>query len=149
MGVTQGRSPRFLITRLSHIGDCVLTLPIVCALKRTYPDSFIAWTVESPTHKLLGNHESIDQMIVVPRGLAKNPFKWPALRKRLRALEIDVAIDPQSLTKSSLIGWLSGAAQAIGFCFALWSRTFSFYEYGLCAGEASALGRSNARFLKP
>jgi ADP-heptose:LPS heptosyltransferase len=104
-----------LITRLSHIGDCVLTLPLACAIKRNCPDAFIAWTVESPTHKLLGDHPCIDEMVVVPKGLARKPFKWSAVKRQLRALNVDIVIDPQSLTKSSFIGKLSGAATRMGF----------------------------------
>jgi heptosyltransferase-1 len=33
----------------------------------------------------------------------------------LRSLSFDIAIDPQSLAKSSLVAWLSGARQRIGF----------------------------------
>lgn len=126
MSAKAGNSPRILITRLSHIGDCVLTLPLVCAIKRAYPDSFISWAVESPTHKLLGDHPCIDKMIVVPKGLAKNPFKWAAVSKQFRELKIDLAIDPQSLTKSSLIGRLSGASTRLGFA-PPYRREFSKY----------------------
>lgn len=115
MNTTHETSPRILITRLSHIGDCVLTLPLACAIKRAYPNSWIGWTLESPTHKLLQNHPCIDELIVVEKGLAKKPWKWGRLRKQLRASQYDIAIDPQSLTKSSLIGWLSGASTRLGF----------------------------------
>lgn len=115
MAAKQGRSPRILITRLSHIGDCVLTLPLACAIKRAYPDSTIAWTVESPTQKLLAGHACIDEMITIPKGLASRPQKWFGLAKKLRPMQFDISIDPQSLTKSSLIGKLSGAKTRLGF----------------------------------
>lgn len=115
MDATQGPAPRILITRLSHIGDCVLTLPLACAIKRNCPNAFVAWAVESPTHKLLGNHPCIDEMVVVPKGLARKPLMWRGVRKQLRELNIEIVIDPQSLTKSSLIGRLSGAPQRLGF----------------------------------
>lgn len=126
MDATQQESPRILITRLSHIGDCVLTLPLVCAIKRAYPKAFICWAVESPTHKLLGDHECVDKMIVVPKGLARKPFRWAAVAKQFRELNLDIAIDPQSLTKSSLIGKLSGASTRLGFA-PPYQREFSRY----------------------
>ncbi len=124
MVATQGRSPKILITRLSHIGDCVLTLPLVCAIKRVYPESFIAWTVESPTHKLLADHPCVDKMITVPKRLARSPLKWLTISKQLSELEIDLVIDPQSLTKSSLVGKLSGAKRRLGFA-SPYGREFS------------------------
>ncbi len=33
------RAPRILITRLSAIGDCILTLPLACALREHWPDA--------------------------------------------------------------------------------------------------------------
>ena len=65
-------------------------------------------------------------MIVVPKGLAKSPFKWPAVAGQLRKLKFDLVIDPQSLTKSSLIGRLSGAPTRIGFS-PPYRREFSKY----------------------
>jgi len=114
MNATQS-APRILITRLSHIGDCVLTLPLVCAIKRALPDAFIAWVMESPTHQLLEDHPCIDEIIRVPKGWLKKPLKWKPLRKRLTALKIDIVIDPQSLTKSSMLGKMSGAPLRLGF----------------------------------
>ncbi len=105
---------RVLITRLSHIGDCVLTLPVLCAVRRQFPRAYIAWAVESPSDQLLAGHEALDELIRVPKGWLKSPAKIWQLRKQLRSRKFDVAIDPQSLTKSSALAWLSGARQRIG-----------------------------------
>ena len=108
-------APRILLTRLSHIGDCVLTLPLVEALKRKWPDSRITWAMESPGPKLLADHPAIDEIVLVPRDYLKSPRAIWKLRQQLRAGRFDVALDPQSLTKSSLLGWLSGAPVRVGF----------------------------------
>jgi heptosyltransferase I len=114
LGVGQ-RAPHFLVTRLSHIGDCVLTLPLIAALRRHWPTCRITWAMESPSPKLLGQHPEIDQVVTIPKGYLKRPRQVWQLRQQLRAAKIDVAIDPQSLTKSSMLGWLSGADQRWGF----------------------------------
>jgi ADP-heptose:LPS heptosyltransferase len=111
----QQPSPHFLITRLSHIGDCVLTLPLAEALKRYWPHGRVTWAMESPTPKLLGHHPAIDQVLVVPRGYLRNLSAIRSLRHQLKAAQIDVVVDPQSLTKSALLGWLSGAPLRVGF----------------------------------
>ena len=73
------------------------------------------WVMESPTHKLLDDHPSIDQIIVVPKGWMKKPIQWLKLRKRLRNMKFDIVLDPQGLTKSSMLGSTSGAPLRIGF----------------------------------
>src|SRR5690606_21568025 len=45
----------------------------------------------------------------------KSPREVWQLRRKLRAMKFDVSVDPQGLTKSSIIGWLSGARMRIGF----------------------------------
>ena len=65
---------RILITRLSHIGDCILTLPLVNAIRKQHPDAFIAWAVESPSEQLLENHPEIDHIIHIPQKLDGHPI---------------------------------------------------------------------------
>lgn len=108
-------APHILITRLSHIGDCVLTLPLVEALKQHWPNCRITWAMESPGPKLLAHHPAIDQILQIPRDYLKRPRTIWKLRTQLRAARFDMAIDPQSLTKSAALGWLSGARLRIGF----------------------------------
>ena len=39
-------SPRILITRLSAIGDSLLTIPILSALRDHFPNAWIGWVIE-------------------------------------------------------------------------------------------------------
>lgn len=105
---------RILIARLSHIGDCIATLPVACAIRTALPEATIGWVVESPSNQLLEHHPAIDELIVIPSGFVKRPRQLNAIRKRLKQFRPDVVIDPQSLMKSSLLGWLSGAKLRIG-----------------------------------
>lgn len=117
-------SPRILITRLSHIGDCILTLPMVNAIKDAYPNAFVAWAVESPTQQLLENHAAIDQIIQIPRGWMGHPTAWKQLSGQLKSFHFDIAIDPQGLTKSAMLGWMSGAKRRVGIK-GRWGRELS------------------------
>ena len=121
-----GESPKILITRLSHIGDCILTLPLVSAIRRVYPRAFISWAVESPSQQLLGLHPGIDQLILIPRGWAKKPSCWPKLVRQLRKPAFEIVIDPQGITKSAALGRLSGARRRIGIR-GRWGRELSPY----------------------
>lgn len=112
--INVGESPRVLLPRLSHIGDCILTLPVANAIKDRFPDSFIAWAIESPGDFLVKGCQAVDEVITIPKGWLKKPRQAWALRRQLRALNFDISIDPQSLTKSAGIGWVSGAKQRVG-----------------------------------
>src|SRR5262245_49784347 len=108
-------TPRILICRTSAIGDCILTLPMLCALWDHFTRTFIASVVERGAAPLIKEHPFLDQLIVVNKVWLKSPRAVVDLRRQLLALQLDVTLDPQSLTKSSLLAWLSGAKQRIGF----------------------------------
>ena len=107
-------SPRILISRLSAIGDCILTLPLACAVRKHFPRAFIGWVVQGGAAALLEGHPAIDRLVVAKKGWLQSPQETMRLRRELRALEFDVALDPQSLSKSAIAAWLSGAPQRIG-----------------------------------
>ena len=107
-------SPRILITRLSHIGDCVLTMHLLCALRQAFPKAHLAWAVEGPSNQLLDGHRALDEIIKIPKGWLKRPSTVLQLRRELRSRRFDLVLDPQSLTKSAMLGWISGAKRRIG-----------------------------------
>ena len=106
---------RFLIVRLSAIGDCIHSLPLLCALRKAYPDAFIAWMIEGRTGDLLEGHPALDRLVRVRRKWLKSPRAVLRLRRELRDMKFDVAIDSQGLTKSAVAARLSGARRRIGF----------------------------------
>jgi lipopolysaccharide heptosyltransferase I len=108
-------SPRILIARLSAVGDCIHTAPLATALRRQFPRAFIAWVVQGGTAGLLESHPAIDRVIAVKKNWLRSPQDVARLRSKLRSLQFDVAIDPQSLSKSAIAAWLSGAPRRIGF----------------------------------
>ena len=107
--------PRFLITRLSAIGDCIHTVPMVHSIRAKFPNAFIAWATQGGAASLLNGLDGLDELIVVDRNWLKSWKSILSMRKKLRAYSFDVCLDPQSLTKSSCLGWLSGAKLRIGF----------------------------------
>ena len=109
------RAPRILITRLSAIGDCIHTMPLVGVLRRRFPDAFIAWATQRVPATLLRDYPGLDEILVVPRDWMKSWTEVRRLRRQLRERQFDMAIDPQSLTKSAALGWLSGAELRVGF----------------------------------
>lgn len=117
-------SPKILITRLSHIGDCLLTLPMLNQLRKRIPNAKVVWAVESPTQQLLSLHQGIDEIIKIPKSWASKPKNWWNLRRQLQAYKFDIAIDPQGISKSAGLGWLSAAKTRIGIK-GRWGRELS------------------------
>lgn len=107
--------PRILIVRLTAIGDVLHGLPVATALRRHFPTAHIAWAVEGRTAELLQDHPALDEVIALPRRWLKSPKIVWRLRRELRAKRFDIALDLQSLSKSAIAAWISGARRRIGF----------------------------------
>lgn len=108
-------SPRFLISRMSAIGNTILTLPVACALRDRFPNSTISWIVEEKSAPVVRRHPAVDELIVLERGWFTSPSRIRNARRQLRQLNCDVSIDCQGMTKSSLACYLSGAEHRIGY----------------------------------
>ncbi|MDZ4820867.1 MAG: glycosyltransferase family 9 protein [Planctomycetota bacterium] len=106
---------RILIVRLSAIGDCIHGLPVACRIRDAWPDTHISWVVEGRTAELLRDHPAIDQLVQVPRKWLKSPRTVLQLRRQLREIRPEVALDLQGLSKSAVVARLSGAKARIGF----------------------------------
>ena len=118
------KSPRILLVRLSAIGDVIHAMPVACALRERFPQAYLAWAVEQRAGELIEGHPAIDQRIVLPRGWLRSPAGVWRLRKQLKDLAFDTAIDAQGLTKSAVVAWLSGAKRRIGMG-GRWGREIS------------------------
>ncbi len=119
-----GPSPRILIVRLSAIGDVIQTMPIACALRERFPGAFLAWVVQRRGAELLEGHEALDELIALPQGWLKSPRAVWQLRRRLRAMNFDIVVEAQGLTKAAIVAWLSGSRRRIGFG-GCWGRELS------------------------
>jgi len=128
MTVPLPSSPRILIVRLSAIGDVIHTIPLLNALRDSLPKASLSWVVQKPASILLEGHPSLDELIETHRGFLKSPREVRRLRRRLREQRYDVVIDAQGLTKSALLGWLSGAPRRIGYG-GEWGRELSRWFY--------------------
>src|SRR5437868_5595423 len=111
----KGGNPRMLLVRLSAVGDCIQTMPLACAVREQWPEAHLTWVVEKGAAPLVAACDAVDRAIVVPKGFCNSPRLLLRLRRELRGGKFDLALDPQGLTKSGLVGWLSGAPRRIGF----------------------------------
>ena len=120
-GMQESKS-RFLIIRLSSIGDIVHALPAVAALGETFPQAQIDWVVERRYAQLLEGNPFLRRVIKLDTlgwrgrlGSAGTIQDIARGLKSLREMNYDAAIDFQRLWKSALIAWLSRSRERLGF----------------------------------
>ena len=114
------RTPeRILILKLGAVGDVVHTLYALRALRRAFPRATIAWAIEDKSVDAILGQPELDAVFTFERRAAK--VRWRAFLSFfrfagvLRRFRPDVAIDFQTLFKSGLLAFLSGARVRIGF----------------------------------
>src|SRR5580658_6834954 len=103
---------RFLIVRLGSLGDIIHTLPAVAALRDSFPLARIDWLVESKWRAILEGNRDLNRVISFDRRRVAGVVETVA---SLRRTQYTCAIDFQSLYKSALLGFLSGAEERLGF----------------------------------
>ena len=110
-----------LIIKPSAIGDIVMSLPALAALRKGFPDAKITWLVRSEYAPLLRNHPDLNEIILFDRKLLAKWWCSPqsfkalvALLGQLRGEHFDAVIDLQGLLRTGLFGWISGAKHRFG-----------------------------------
>lgn len=117
---------RFLLIRLSAVGDVVNTLPTLSLLRRARPEATIGFLVEDRARDLIVGHPFVDRVHVFPRRRWRQalgrPGAWASLsaelgayRREMREVGYQVAIDVQGNLKGALHALASGAKTRIGF----------------------------------
>ena len=94
-------SDRFLIIRLSSIGDIILTTPLVRALRKAYPDALIDYLVKEEFRELLVNNPHIDNVYSFdPANGIKDIIKW---RKKIKRNGYNSILDLHGSIRSILM----------------------------------------------
>jgi len=153
----EGQSPtgpdrsglRVLLVRLSAIGDVIHGLPVLNALREAMPDAFLAWVVERRAAALLEGHPALNALVVAERGWLWRPRQVWQLRRRLRQLRPEVAIDLQGLARSAIAAWLSGARRRIGFGCEKGRELSSWLNNELIYSTRSHIIDCNLELLRP
>ena len=114
-----------LVIRLSSLGDVLLTMPAVQAIKTACPASAVSWLVEGPSSELLACQEFIDRVIEFPRGAITGNLRngrffsavaaLSAFRSALRRQAYDLVVDFHGIVKSALLAWAARAQRRLGF----------------------------------
>ncbi len=133
-----------LVIRLSSLGDVLLTMPAVQAIKAACPASAVSWLVEGPPSELLACQDFVDKVIEFPRGTISKDLRsgrffsaaaaLSAFRSALRRQAYDMVVDFHGIAKSALLALTARTRKRLGF-----DRTFAK------EGELARLQRENGR----
>ena len=91
-----GNPSRILLVRLSAIGDCVLTVPLVHALRDQFPDAHLCWLVDERAAPLLDGLPGLDELLVIPRRWHRSLPSILGIRRALHQRKFDLTIVPKN-----------------------------------------------------
>jgi lipopolysaccharide heptosyltransferase I len=114
-----------LVIRLSSLGDVLLSMPAVKAIKAASPSATLSWIVEGGVGELLAHQDFVDRVIEFPRQTLSQALKGGrlmtavhslrAFATRLREREYDLVLDFHGIVKSALIVKGARGTRKIGF----------------------------------
>jgi ADP-heptose:LPS heptosyltransferase len=117
-------APRILLIRPDHLGDMVLTTPVLDALKRSVPGARITMMVGPWSSEIVARHPVIDRLLVFPfpgfRRASQNPLApyllLESAARQLRRGKYDLAINlrPDFWWGAALL-YLAGIPRRVGY----------------------------------
>jgi ADP-heptose:LPS heptosyltransferase len=110
-----------LVIRLTAIGDVVLTLPAVSALRQNFPAAKITFLTTRENAALLQGFHDVDETITLDRAVFRSGNPWRIgrelirLTRTLRAGKFSLVVDLQANGESAWLTRLTGARRRWGF----------------------------------
>lgn len=110
---------RILVMKMSAVGDVILSIPSIRAIRQKFPDAWIAVLVGRKSRPIIRNCPYVDDVIV-----HEDTGRWASLARTARLLareSFDVVVDLQNNRVSHLLAYLSGARIRAGHGNRKWS----------------------------
>ncbi len=114
-----------LVVRLSSLGDVLMTIPAVIAIKNHLPGAHVSWLIEGPVGDFLSYQGFVEKVIRFPRKKVVNNLKNGYLKeafgllrgfvRELRAIEYDLILDFHGILKSIILSKIARGKRLIGF----------------------------------
>ena len=113
----RGEPPHsLLLVMLSALGDAVHVLPVVNALRRSWPRTRISWVIQPVPHRLVAHHPAVDEFIVFRRRRGVDAWKsYGELADAFRGRGFDLLLALQVYLKAGLITAQAPAKVKLGF----------------------------------
>ncbi len=105
---------KILVIKFRHIGDVLLTIPTIRALKETFPDAKVFVLVNSGTEDVLSGNALIDELIVLDRAVKNLPIikryiEEAMFLKKIRTKGFNMTVDLTGGDRATFLSFLSGA----------------------------------------
>jgi predicted lipopolysaccharide heptosyltransferase III len=101
-----------LIIKLRYIGDVLLAMPVLRALRERFPEARLTMVVNRGTEEVLAGNPDVQEVLVVEKdGLAEQLRFLREVRRR----RFDAVIDLTDGDRAAILAGLSGAPLRIGF----------------------------------
>jgi len=109
-----------LIIKLRNIGDVLLTVPAIQAIKRNFPHARLSVLVNKGTEEMISGNPYVDDVIVYDRKIKNMPpvkriSKEVEFARYLRSRGFDMVVDLTGGDRSAFYSLLSGAKYRIGY----------------------------------
>lgn len=107
---------KILIVQTAFLGDVILTTPLIKAVKKIYPHSFLSFLLIPETREVLANNPGLDEIIIYDKRDKEKgiPFLF-SLVKKIKNKKFDKALIPHRSLRSASLCFLSKIPQRIGF----------------------------------
>jgi heptosyltransferase-3 len=105
---------KILVLKFRHIGDVLLIVPTIRALKETFPDASVSVAINAGTEDVLAGHPLIDELIIFDRAVKKLPLldkisKEIGFIQNIRRHKFDMTVDLTSGDRAAILSFFSGA----------------------------------------
>lgn len=104
-----------LIFKMSSLGDIVLSVPSIRAVRKRFPKAKIKVLIDVKFREVLEKCPYIDEVITCDFTSRDAGLGFLALARRLRAEDFDISIDLQNNRKSHLLAFLSSIPERYGY----------------------------------
>ena len=116
------RPRRILLVQLDHLGDAVLSTPLIAELRAAYPDATIDVLASPSNHEVFEGDPHVDRVRVAERTwFERRPERWGLvtavwrLGRSLRDERYDLGIDVRGDVLSVLVLALAGVPRRLGW----------------------------------
>ena len=104
-----------LVIKISAIGDIILSIPSLAAIRKHFPGAKIVMLVGTKAREVISNCPYIDELVVFDEERQGRLKKILEFSRILRRESFDIVIDLQNNRSSRLLGFFSMSPKRIGY----------------------------------
>ena len=135
-----GEIQKILVIQLKHLGDVLLTTPVIDALASAFPGAKISILVNDGMEEMISGHPRLHEVLSLPpkirdqSGSGRLSKEWKLVRD-IRARRFDLAIN---LSRGDRGGWISvfsGARHRLGYKVASQEPSYKNWFYNIAVDQ--------------